>query len=114
MRELERHAPAELNDGMAEIAEGVALPAIRQHTPLGDGRGGDPGRLQRETKVMKVRGKPTFQNRQPYANTEHWGRKRRGVVRSIAFVARGLLDTRAAIEHAGIELLNRLLKKHLP
>jgi len=113
VRELERVAPSELNDELTEVAGGL-LPAIRESTPVGDGSGGDPGRLRAGTTVVKVRGKPAFVNRQPYANTLHYGRRRRGVVKATKFVVRPVVAAAAHVEHEMTERLNRLLAKYLP
>lgn len=113
MRELERVAPGELNDELTRIATGF-LPDIQAKTPIGDGRSGEPGRLKAATKITRVRGKPAFSNGQVYANTIHWGRKTRGVVRATRFIWDTVASKKDVLEREMGAGLNRLLEKHLP
>jgi hypothetical protein len=113
IRELERVAPIEVNDELAEVAERTILPVAEKYTPVGDGRSGTPGRLKAGTKIVKVRGVPAFVNKQPYANTQHWGRKTRGAVTGARFVPRAVKDTIGEVTREIEERLSRLLERHL-
>lgn len=110
IRRLERDLPVEVDALVTEAAE-ETLPTVREYTPVGSGRSGPPGRLRDATTVVKVRGRPGFMNRQPYANTEHWGRRRRGVVRGTRFVVKAVEASRPLIEQTIERGLNRLLSR---
>lgn len=113
LRELERIVPGEVDDLTATAIEEEVLPEARQHTPVGTGRSGSPGRLRDATRVT-VRGRPALVNRKAYANTRHWGRRRRGVVIGVRFVwdaAREHADDVATRIGRGID---DLMQRHLP
>lgn len=65
---MERSAPRELNKAVKAAMEPVELVASAR-TPRGD-----TGRLQASNRVVTRGAKVVLVNRQPYANTIHWGR----------------------------------------
>lgn len=90
LRDMERTAPRELNKALKEAMEPVELVASSR-TPR------DSGRLQGSNRVVTRGAKVVLQNRQPYANTIHWGRKvARNTGRAVPSVVKGrpwLYDT---------------------
>lgn len=117
MRQLQRVAPGALNDELAEIAEQVILPKAHSLTPVGDGRSGEPGRLQAGTEVVKrpMNG-PVFVNKLPYANTRFWGRKQLqgfpNVVEGARSVTRAIHEEQPAVVEAMTKSLDKLIAEH--
>lgn len=69
LRDMERTAPRELNKAVKEAMIPVELVASAR-TPRGS-----TGTLQASNRVVTRGAKVVLQNRAPYANTIHWGRK---------------------------------------
>jgi hypothetical protein len=113
-RELERIVPGEVDDMLTGIMEDDLLPTIQEDTPVGDGRSGTPERLKNATRVAKVRGRPGFVNTKVYANTIHWGRKKRGVVVGRKFIWDAAKRHRVVIEQRLEAGVNRLIEQRLP
>lgn len=123
IRELERTLPAELDAEVTAVAE-TLLPAIKANTPVGDGRGGTPGRLRDATHVGVVRGRPGILNSRPYANAIHWGRKewpkmgasnsRPSVIEGRRFAYDTVKEKMDVIEVELARRMNLLLERLLP